>query len=87
MKTNTVIANTKGERIVTSTTETMQIKARDLQPCDWIMKHHHRSLRHDKRVLRVQVAGSMVTVATQLHGIVMFNVDQLIDVERVTCRK
>lgn len=82
MNTNTVIAGQNGERIITKDPVIIQIKARDLQPCDWIMKHHHRSLRHDKRVLRVHVAGSMVTVATQLHGIVMYNVDQVIDVER-----
>lgn len=82
MKYSTAIASNSGERIVTSTTETLQIKASELQPCDWLMVQHRRSLRKDKRIKEVNRSGRTVVVHCVLGSTVLYNADQLVDVER-----
>lgn len=91
MKTNTVIAGSNGERIVTSTTETLRIPASEIRPGDWLLKHHRRGLAKDRLVEQVSVGdvsrddGSFnVTIFFALGGWMTRNDSYLVDVERTT---
>lgn len=83
MKTNTVIATQSGERLVTSTTEQLRIKASEVEPGDWLLSPRHRVMRRDKPVLSVKRNGKFVVLGLPLHGSLTLAVDQMVDVERV----
>lgn len=87
MKTNTVIASTSGERIVTSTVEQLDVAAKDLQPGDWVMRPHHRGFRRDKLVSNVSDNGIYASVTFKLHGSSLYPSNQLIRIEREWVRK
>lgn len=84
MKTHTVIADSNGNRRVTSTTEQLRIPASEIRPGDWLLKPHRRGLRKDKFVESVVNNGRQLMVNVQLHAPVFLMLDGLVDVERTT---
>lgn len=90
MKTNTVIADSNGNRKVTSTTEQLRIPASEIRPGDWLLKPHRRGLAKDKLVKATArgegaVRGSYpVRVFFELGGSVSYLGSYLVDVERTT---
>lgn len=85
MKTNTVIAGSNGERIVTSTTEQLRIPASEIRPGDWLLKPHRRGYAKDKLVKSVSsIGGFVVDLLFELNGPKQMYSDQMVDVERTT---
>lgn len=82
MKTNQVICDSNGQRMVTSTTETLRIKASEIQPGDWLLKPHGRVMRKDKLVEHVENNGRQVMAFVHSHAPVFFAKNQMVDVER-----
>lgn len=85
MKTHTVIAGSNGERIVTSTTETLRIPASEIRPGDWLLKPHRRGLAKDKLVTYTKdTGGQYVVIGRQLFSSETMLKDRMVDVERTT---
>ncbi len=85
MKTHQVIAGSNGERIVTSTTETLRIPASEIRPGDWLLKHHRRGLAKDKLVVAVDNNfGGLLVLFGLAAAPKPFRKDQMVDVERTT---
>lgn len=86
MKSNTVICDRNGNRLVTSTTETLRIKASEIEPGDWLLKPHGRVMRKDKLVLTTERVVSPfdphIFVSIQSHATVKFHINKMVDVER-----
>lgn len=86
MKTNQVICDSNGNRKITSTTETLRIKASEIEPGDWLLKPHGRVMRKDKLVLATERVISPfephIYVSTQLQGSIKFHINKMVDVER-----
>lgn len=84
MKTNTVIVSATGERIVTSTTETLRVKAADVQPGDYLMSPRHRVLRRERPVTKVEVRGGFAYLHSPLSDPLKMLADLVVEVERTT---
>lgn len=82
MKTNTVICDANGQRKVTSTTETLRIKASEIEPGDWLLKPHGRVMRKDRLVASKKIGGALVYFGFQTGGSAAFVLNQMVDVER-----
>lgn len=84
MKTNQVIAGANGERIVTSTTETLRIPASEIRPGDWLMSPRHRVLRRDRPISGVERCGIFIVLHSPLVAPLSMFPQTMVDVERTT---
>lgn len=82
MKTHTVIADANGQRKVTSTTETLRIKASEIEPGDWLLKPHGRVMRKDKLVTGVYTRAGVTYITFQLCGAMTAWPGSTVNVER-----
>lgn len=86
MKTNQVICDANGQRKVTSTTETLRIKASEIEPGDWLLKPHGRVMRKDKLVIgterQISPADKTVLLTVQSLPSVRLHINKMVDVER-----
>lgn len=84
MKSNTVICDRNGNRLVTSTTEQLRIPASEIRPGDWLLKPHRRGMEKDKPVLAVEHGCKYVFVSFVLGAHLTMRPDAMVDVERTT---
>lgn len=84
MKTSQVICDANGQRKVTSTTETLRIKASEIEPGDWLLKPHGRVMRKDKLAIVVRQGefGRMSFVDVTSGETIELHSSQMVDVER-----
>lgn len=82
MKTNQVICDRNGNRLVTSTTETLRIKASEIEPGDWLLKHGNRLPQRDRLVNSVRNHLSYVHLVIASKPPEVFHKDVMVDVER-----
>lgn len=85
MKTHQVIAGSSGERIVTSTTETLRIPASEIRPGDWLLTAHGRGMRKDRLVRSIEVTACVAIIFVEAkEKPVCMPAWSSVDVERTT---
>lgn len=84
MKINTVICDSKGQRMVTSTKEVLRIRACDAQPGDVFMSPRHRVLRPEWPITKVDVRNGFAYLHSPLKEPLQMLADSMVDVERTT---